>query len=131
MIAATLAIGIGANTAIFTLLSEIYQPDVRAPDSGRLFSVHTGTLEQPRGGASYLDALDYREAVSGLGKLGVQRLFGAVLGLPALAMLRVRIATAWVSRSRLSTSSCTARDSRWGVACSPRTTAVITPARRC
>ncbi len=82
VIVLTLAIGIGANTAIFTLLSELYQPDVRAPDADRLFYLQTGTVDQPAGGASYLDALAYREALDNLGRVGLQRFFGAVLGLP-------------------------------------------------
>ena len=85
VIALTLAIGIGANTAIFTLLSELYQPDVRAPDADRLFYLRTGTVGQPGGGASFLDAQAYHEALDGLGQVGLQRIFGAVLGLPGPA----------------------------------------------
>ncbi len=79
----TLAVGIGANSAIFTLLTGFYLAESPAPDPERVFRVRTGTVGEPAGSASYLDAELYREAVSDVGDLAIWAFFGGVVGLPA------------------------------------------------
>ena len=75
----TLAVGIGANTGIFTYLLEMYWSQIRAPDPERLFFVETGTEQQPQGRASYPDTLDYRAALADLGELSPWKFYGAAL----------------------------------------------------
>ena len=56
----TLAVGIGANFAFFGYASYFLAPTIRAPEPGRVVSVHTGTREAPDGANSYLDWQDFR-----------------------------------------------------------------------
>ena len=63
----TLAVGIGANSAIFTYLMEVYRARIPVPKPDRVFWIETGTVERPGGMSSYLDAEAYREATAELG----------------------------------------------------------------
>ena len=78
----TLAVGIGANSAIFTYLIEVYRAKVPVPDPGRVFWIRTGTVAEPGGMSSYLDAEAYREATAALGDSAVRAGWGAVVELP-------------------------------------------------
>jgi putative ABC transport system permease protein len=69
VIVLTLAVGIGASTAIFTYFEELYWHQLDAPDAERMYEVFTGTAKQPLGRTSYLDASLYREALADLGEL--------------------------------------------------------------
>jgi len=76
----TLALGIGASTALFAYLSAILWPVLDAPDAERAVWIYTGTKEDPRTLTSYPDYLDLRErqrAVRGLVAIGN---FGASVG---------------------------------------------------
>ena len=53
----TLALGIGASTALFAYLSAILWPKIDAPSPERVVWVYPGTPEEPRAGASYLEYL--------------------------------------------------------------------------
>ena len=57
----TLALGIGASTALFAYLRAIVWPAFDAPDPERVVWLYTGTKEDPRGETSYLDYVDLRE----------------------------------------------------------------------
>ena len=78
----TLAVGIGANSAIFTYLMEVYRAKIPVPDPERLFWVETGSGRQPGGMSSYPDAEAYREATAELGGSAVRAGWGAVVELP-------------------------------------------------
>ncbi len=78
----TLAVGIGANSAIFTYLIEVYRAKVPVPDPERVFWIRTGTEAEPGGMSSYLDAEAYREATAALGISAVRAGWGAVVELP-------------------------------------------------
>jgi predicted permease len=56
----TLALGIGASTALFAYLAAILWPAMEAPEPERVVWLHTGTAEEPRALASYPEALDLR-----------------------------------------------------------------------
>jgi putative ABC transport system permease protein len=65
----TLAVGIGASTAIFTYFVELYWYRLDAPDAERMYYVTTGTAAQRDGRTSYPNAQIYREALADLGEL--------------------------------------------------------------
>ncbi len=74
----TLAIGIGAVTAMWTYLAGLYWTEVRAPQPDRLFAVRSGTREAPGGqGFSYLDYLDARADLVKFGDLQAWSTFAA------------------------------------------------------
>ena len=82
VIVLTLAVGIGASTAIFTLFTELYWASVRVPEPESLFWLRSGTREEPDGPTSFPDFLDYRESLGDLGDAAAWAGFGAILGLP-------------------------------------------------
>jgi hypothetical protein len=49
---ATLALGIGANTAVFSLVDAVLLRPLAVADSKRIVAVYTGTPERPYGGSS-------------------------------------------------------------------------------
>jgi putative ABC transport system permease protein len=55
----TLALGIGASTALFAYLAAISWPRIDAPEPERVVWIHWGTPEEPRSASSYLDYLDF------------------------------------------------------------------------
>ncbi len=63
VIVLTLAVGIGASTALFTFLREEHWTKINAPDVERLFFVRTGSRSDPSGSSSYLSAVRYRVAL--------------------------------------------------------------------
>jgi len=70
----TLALGIGANTALFANFIQIFWPTLDAPHSERVVWVYDGTPEQPRQQISYPEYLDLRQrqtAVTDLTAFGV------------------------------------------------------------
>src|SRR4051795_10069286 len=60
----TLALGIGASTALFAYLRAIVWPAFDAPDAERVVWVYSGTKEEPRSLTSYPDYRDLRERQS-------------------------------------------------------------------
>src|SRR3954452_6909410 len=76
----TLALGIGASTALFAYLRAIVWPAFDAPDPERVVWLYTGTKEDPRGETSYLDYVDLRERQSAVGDLVGIASFGASVG---------------------------------------------------
>jgi len=67
----TLALGVGANTALFTYVCAWFWPTVDAPEPEELVSIHGTRQELPIGLISYPDLLDIQEG---------QRVFGHVAG---------------------------------------------------
>lgn len=57
----TLALGIGANTALFAYLAEILWPRIDAPEAERVVAVYSALPEEPRMLASYPEYADLRD----------------------------------------------------------------------
>lgn len=55
----TLALGIGANTALFAYLAAILWPTIDAPHPEQVVSVYAGTDEEPRSAMSYPEYQDF------------------------------------------------------------------------
>jgi predicted permease len=70
---ATLAVGIGSNAAMFTFVNAVLFRTAPVAEPRRLAFVFTGSEDQPHGGSSYPDYLDYRDrarAFEGLAAYG-------------------------------------------------------------
>jgi predicted permease len=65
----TLALGIGANTALFAYLAAVLWPQVAAPEPERVVWVYTGTPEEPLQQTPLPDYLDIRRAPTGIADL--------------------------------------------------------------
>ena len=84
VIVLTLALGIGANTALFTFLVEAHWPRINAADAERLFFVRTGSDDAKRfGNASYLSSLSYQEALADVGDTAHWTFTSASIAAPA------------------------------------------------
>jgi putative ABC transport system permease protein len=71
--ALTLALGIGATTAIFSVVDAVLLRPLPWPDSERLVIVYGTRGENLTGGAAYLDYKDWREQSSAFESMGVIR----------------------------------------------------------
>src|ERR1035441_1441922 len=71
----TLALGIGANTAIFSVLYGVWLAPVPYADAGRLVDISTQQLSGHRfmGGTSYSDLADWKAQTSTVEAFGVHR----------------------------------------------------------
>jgi predicted permease len=76
----TLALGIGAGTALFAYLAAFLWPTLEAPDPGRAVWLYTGTDADPRNLASYPDYLDLRQRQTAVGDLVAIGNFGTSVG---------------------------------------------------
>jgi putative ABC transport system permease protein len=76
----TLALGIGASTALFAYLAEILWPTLHAPDAGRAVWVYTSIPDEPRWPTSYLDFVDLKRQQSALRDLVASTTFGSSVG---------------------------------------------------
>jgi putative ABC transport system permease protein len=76
----TLALGIGASTALFAYLSAIVWPALDAPDAERAVWIYTGTEKDPRNIVSYRDYLDLRQRQTAVRDLVAVGGFGASVG---------------------------------------------------
>ena len=69
----TLALGIGATTAIFSVVDAVVLRPLPWPDSNRLVIVYSARAGQTTGGVAYLDYRDWREQSQAFEELGVIR----------------------------------------------------------
>lgn len=71
--ALTLALGIGANTAIYSVVDAVLLRPLPWADSDRLVIVYSARGEQRTGGVAYLDYKDWREQSRSFDEIGVIR----------------------------------------------------------
>src|SRR5215213_1981310 len=76
----TLALGIGASTALFAYLNAILRPTLDVPEPERVVWLSTGTREEPRDIASYPEYLDLRGRQTVVRDLLGFSPFGATVG---------------------------------------------------
>ena len=69
----TLALGIGANTAIFSVVSAVLLRPLPWPDADRLVMVYSARGSNHQLGVAYLDYLDWRRQSTSFAELGVIR----------------------------------------------------------
>jgi predicted permease len=69
----TLALGIGANTAIFSVVDGVLLNPLPFPDPDRVVSVHTKFTRYPRAGVSYPNFLDWRRESKSFEELAAWR----------------------------------------------------------
>lgn len=77
----TLALGIGANTALFAYLAAILWPTIDAPQPERVVSVYVGTDEEPRRTLSYPEYQDFLKGQTAVVDLVATSRFGASVAL--------------------------------------------------
>jgi len=77
----TLALGIGALTALFAYLAAMVWPRLEVHDAGRVVWVSSGTPEDPRQGTPYLDFIDLLRRQSAVTELTAYSPFGSSMGL--------------------------------------------------
>jgi len=76
----TLALGIGAGTALFAYLVAFLSPALDARDADRAVWIYVGTAKDPREVASYLDYLDLKQRQDAVRDLVAIGNFGASVG---------------------------------------------------
>jgi predicted permease len=76
----TLALGIGASTALFAYIAELFWPTLRAPDAERAVYLYGGTKEDPRAQLSYPDFEDLRSRQGAVRDLVAASTFGSSVG---------------------------------------------------
>lgn len=77
IIVLTLALGIGASTALFAYLTAILWPQVDAPEPDRIVSVFIANNEMPRAMTSYPDYLDVVRSQTAVTQVSGFSVFGA------------------------------------------------------
>ncbi|HEX8354699.1 MAG TPA: ABC transporter permease, partial [Pyrinomonadaceae bacterium] len=83
---AALALGVGANTAIFSAVNTVLLRALPYENSARLVALYTGSdpaAPEPRGPLSYPDLLDYREQAKSLEYVAGYQGVGTVLSVGA------------------------------------------------
>src|SRR2546423_12590571 len=88
----TLALGIGANTAIFSVVNSVLLRALPYSDAQRLVKLYTGTdpSAQPTGPLSYQDLLDYRSQAQTLEYVVGSQSVGTVMSVGGDEPERVR-----------------------------------------
>src|SRR5262249_46239977 len=76
----TLALGIGANTAIFSVIDGVLLDPLPFSEPGRIVSVHTRMTHFPRAGVSYPNFLDWQRQSKSFEELAAWRSDGFTLG---------------------------------------------------
>ncbi|HVW22208.1 MAG TPA: ABC transporter permease [Opitutaceae bacterium] len=82
LVLATLALGIGANTAIFSLVYGAFLRPLPYPDADRLVHISEATAQSPDLSVSYPDFLDWKASQDVFSGLAVYRAEGATLQTP-------------------------------------------------
>ncbi len=80
IVVATLALGIGASTALFAYLTAVAWPRMDAPYPERVVWVYTGTAEDPRAVTSYPEYLDLQRQQTAVGDVVGVTPFAASVG---------------------------------------------------
>ena len=80
MIVLTLALGIGASTALFAYLMAVLRPRIDGPAPERVVSLYLGAPEEPRTLLSYPELLDLPKLQTGVRDLVAYTPFGASVG---------------------------------------------------
>src|SRR4030095_7643647 len=75
----TLALGIGANTAIFSVLNAVLLRPLPYPNPERLVALSENSLEDPDISVSYPDYLDWREQQSVFEEMSARMPTGGVI----------------------------------------------------
>ena len=78
----TLALGIGANTALFAYLSALVWPRLETRDAQRVVFVYSGTAEATRQQTQFSDYAVMAREQKALGELTAYSSFGSSVGLP-------------------------------------------------
>ena len=96
----TLALGVGANTAMFGVLNGLLLRPAPYPDSGRLDRIFRATPQNPRGGISPADYLDLRSQAIGYREIAAYAYSDVILsepGRPAEVVLGLRVSANFLS----------------------------------
>src|SRR5215475_10429042 len=78
----TLALGIGANTALFAYLSALVWPRLEIHGASRVVFVYTGTDQEPRQQTQFPDYGEMLRRQTAVAELTAYSPFGASVGLP-------------------------------------------------
>jgi putative ABC transport system permease protein len=92
----TLALGIGANTAAFSILNALLLRPLPYADSGRLDRIYRSIAQSPRGGVSPADYLDLKPQTGGYGEVaayGASEMILSEPGQPAEMVSGLRVSS--------------------------------------
>ncbi|MBK5257710.1 MAG: ABC transporter permease [Vicinamibacteria bacterium] len=92
----TLALGIGANTAMFSILNGVLLKPLPYPEQDQLERIYRVTPQEPRGGISPADYLDLKAQANAYGEVAAYGSLGVSLsepGQPAEMVTGVRVST--------------------------------------
>src|SRR6266705_737109 len=100
----TLGLGIGANTAMFSVINSIVLKPLPYPDSAQLDRIDRVTAQNPQGRISPADFLDLRREMQAYGEIGAYTLGDTSLsepGQPAEMVRALRITSNLLSTLRV------------------------------
>src|ERR1051325_7211504 len=116
----TLGLGIGANTAMFSLINSILLKPLPYPQSEQLQRLYRATPQNPQGRVSAADYLDLRREMDGYGDIGAYALGDTSLsepGQPAEVVRALRITSNLLSVLRVQPQLGRSEERRGGKEC--------------